>query len=499
MQLCNLLEKKLLIGDYFLKHGFLSQEQINTILLSQDMISIKNGKQSFGQIAMSLGFITENELLVVLSDIFQFKIVDLASITIYKENADLLEYSYSKRNIAVAFFSDQNQIKVAINDPSNLKMLDEISRKFLDKKTHFYLAEKKQIERLISIYSRQHFDELDAVSFLNNLIHLAIERNASDVHLYPKENNINVRIRVDGVLEHVDYINYKNWRSIASRIKVLADLNITESRLPQSGHANLSVNGHKLDLRVSTHPSNFGECIAIRILDGKNSRKQILDLGFLHKDEIFLKNIIRNTTGIFLVVGPTGAGKTTTLYSILNELDKNSLNIMTLEDPIEYQIDGIQQLNLDDENFISFADGIKSILRQDPDVLLVGEIRDENTAASVIRASLTGRLVLATLHAPTPIDAIRRLLDLNVDISEISSQILGIFTQRLVRRKVDNVYRGRIPVCEYIKFNKNTQTQVLTDYTKIELDSSFEQSIQNLLAYGITDEAEIERVFGIHI
>ncbi len=496
MCLSILLEKKLLIGEYFLKHGFLNEEKINTILLSQNMISEYGNTLPFGQIAISLGFITERELMLVLSEIFHLDIVDLSSVTIYKENANLLEYSYSKENTVVVFYSDQSNIKIAINDPSNLKILDELAFKFHSKKAHFCIAEKEQIERLISIYSRQHFDELDAVSFFNNLIHLAIEKNASDVHLYPKENNINVRIRVDGVLEHVDSIHYKNWQSISSRIKVLADLNITESRLPQSGHANLIVDGHKLDLRVSTHPSNFGECIAIRILDEKNSKKQISDLGFLKEDESFLTDIIRNTTGIFLVVGPTGAGKTTTLYSLLNELAKDQLNIMTLEDPIEYQINGIQQLNLDDENLISFSDGIKSILRQDPDVLLVGEIRDENTAASVIRASLTGRLVLATLHAPTPIDAIRRLLDLNVDISEVSSQIIGIFTQRLVRKKIGDIYSGRIPVCEYVKFSEDVRSQVLGDYTMINLDTTFERSIKKLLKDRITDLAEIERVFG---
>jgi type IV pilus assembly protein PilB len=236
----------------------------------------------------------------------------------------------------------------------------------------------------------------------------------------------------------------------------------------------------------------------IRIFDLSNGINSLLELGFSPEDFLWLKRVVSFPSGIFLIVGPTGSGKTTTLYSLLKEINSSSINIMTLEDPIEYQIDGIKQLDLREEGILSFADGVRSILRQDPDVMLVGEIRDEATAATAVRASLTGRLVLATLHAATPIEGIRRLLDLGLKLSDFIPSLLGIFSQRLARRLVNGAYRGRFPLTEYIYFSEKLKKKLLSndDISVCKVDKTFQNSCSEALASNFTDLKEIIRVFG---
>ncbi|MDR1236162.1 MAG: Flp pilus assembly complex ATPase component TadA, partial [Holosporaceae bacterium] len=287
---------------------------------------------------------------------------------------------------------------------------------------------------------------------------------------------------------------------IKSKLKLISNLNITENRRPQSGHTRIHLAGKTIDLRISTHPGIFGENFVVRIFDLSNGVNSLIDLGFSSEDFLWLRRVISFPSGIFLIVGPTGSGKTTTLYSLLKEINSASINVMTLEDPVEYQIEGIKQLDLREEGILSFADGVRSILRQDPDVMLVGEIRDEATAATAVRASLTGRLVLATLHAATPIEGIRRLLDLGLKLSDFIPNLIGIFSQRLVRRS-DNVelgYRGRFPLTEYIFFSEELKKNILEheSINMCKVDKSFQNSWKEAVDCNLTDLNEIRRVFG---
>jgi type IV pilus assembly protein PilB len=278
----------------------------------------------------------------------------------------------------------------------------------------------------------------------------------------------------------------------------MANLNITENRRPQSGHTRIYLAGKTIDLRISTHPGIFGENFVVRIFDLSDGVASLSQLGFPQEDFLWLKRAISFPNGIFLIVGPTGSGKTTTLYSLLKEINSFSVNIMTLEDPVEYQIEGIKQLDLREEGILSFSDGVRSILRQDPDIMLIGEIRDEATAASAIRASLTGRLVMATLHASTPIEGLRRLLDLGLKLSDFVPSMIGIFSQRLARYLEDGEYRRRFPLTEYLYFSEELKNNLLEheDISICKVDKTFRASAKEAIARNLTDWAEIKRIFG---
>lgn len=484
------------IGQRCVQHGFMNEEQVHTILSIQ-----LNHNKFFGELSVDFGMVSADNLLLVLSEIFNVPIVNLDQIIIGFETLSCLLYEEAKAYHCVAFYKDKTKIKIAISDPGKLDVLDKLRYKFSELDVEFYIALPQQIDRFLAIMSRTKLNDLDAVNLLNSILFLAIEKGASDLHFEPKKNFVLAKIRIDGILEVAQKIEIGNWFALRSRIKIIADLNITETRKPQSGHTHIDVCSNEVDLRISTHPGVFGENIAIRILNVTNGLKKISQLNFEKQDLKFLKDVIKNPSGIFLIVGPTGSGKTTTLYSLLQEMDNEKLNIMTLEDPIEYQIEGIRQLDLNDENLLSFSDGVRSILRQDPDVLLVGEIRDEKTASAVLRASLTGRLVLATLHASTPVDALRRLENLNVNIKEFSNQILGIFSQRLVRKIEFHMnkkfYKGRLPVCEWLRFSKDVKTKIFNNnLDAIKPDRTFRESIESLIRTKKTDQEEIERIFG---
>jgi type IV pilus assembly protein PilB len=279
-------------------------------------------------------------------------------------------------------------------------------------------------------------------------------------------------------------------------LKIISKLDIAESRRPQSGHARIQLAGKAVDLRISTHPGNFGENVAIRIFDLSNGVKSLNELGFANDDLRWLRKVISFPSGIFLVVGPTGSGKTTTLYSLLKEISSIETNVMTLEDPIEYQIEGVKQLELKEGGLLSFADGVRSVLRQDPDVMLIGEIRDEETAAMAVRASLTGRLALATLHAPTPLDGLRRLTDFGLKLSDFIPSLIGIFSQRLVR--YCDGRKGRFPIVEYIYFSEELKKNLVEigDISICKARRTFQSSAERALASNLTNICEIERVLG---
>jgi general secretion pathway protein E len=276
-------------------------------------------------------------------------------------------------------------------------------------------------------------DDAPIIRFINAVLTEAIKENASDVHIEPYENRLGVRFRVDGVLREVLQTRRALAPLVVSRIKVMSKLDIAEKRLPQDGRISLRIAGRAVDVRVSTMPSGHGERVVLRLLDKQAGRLDLMSLGMDPETERKVDELIHKPHGIILVTGPTGSGKTTTLYAALERINDNSRNIMTVEDPIEYFIDGIGQSQVNTKVEMTFARGLRAILRQDPDVVMVGEIRDLETAEIAVQASLTGHLVLSTLHTNTAAGAVTRLRDMGVEPFLLSSSLLGVLAQRLVR------------------------------------------------------------------
>ncbi len=281
-------------------------------------------------------------------------------------------------------------------------------------------------------------DDAPIVRLINSLLTQSIREDASDIHLEAFEDRSVVRFRVDGLLRDVIETKRQLHSALVSRIKVMAKLDIAEKRLPQDGRISLRVGDHSIDVRVSVLPTQHGERVVLRILDKSSSRFDLLELGMTEKIRTQFDSIIRTPHGIVLITGPTGSGKTTTLYAGLSKIDRKRLNVLTVEDPIEYDLDGVGQTQVNSKIDLTFAAGLRSILRQDPDVVLVGEIRDVETAQIAIQSSLTGHLVLSTLHTNTAIGAVTRLIDMGVESFLIASSLTAILSQRLVRRLCEN-------------------------------------------------------------
>jgi type II secretory ATPase GspE/PulE/Tfp pilus assembly ATPase PilB-like protein len=483
-----------MIGEALIGKGLLSSEHIPVIVKSQ-----KNSRKLFGQMAVSLGFLKEEALLKFLSEMYSINIVSLEFVYINKTTLMTLEYELALLYLAVPFFINDECVKIAISDPGNLSAIDEIRSHFKNRKVEFFVAKESEILHFLEIMKcNAESIEKDPLFLLNKIIFDSVESKASDIHFEPSENLVRVRIRTDGVLSILQTVDYESWMRIKSKLKLIANLNITENRRPQSGHTRIYLAGKTIDLRISTHPGIFGENFVVRIFDLSNGVVSLSELGFLKEDFLWLRRAISFPSGIFLIVGPTGSGKTTTLYSLLKEINLSSINIMTLEDPVEYQIEGIKQLDLKEEGILSFSDGVRSILRQDPDIMLIGEIRDEATAATAVRASLTGRLVLATLHAATPMEGIRRLVDLGLKLSDFIPSMIGIFSQRLVRYLVDGEYKGRFPITEYIFFSEKLKNELLqqNNINLCRSDNNFRTSSAKAVHSKLTDWTEIKRVLG---
>lgn len=364
-------------------------------------------------------------------------------------------------------------------------------------------------------------DDAPIIRILNVLMAEAIRENASDIHIEPFEEALAIRLRVDGVLREIMRPSAAIAPLITSRIKVMAKLDIAEKRLPQDGRISLRVANRPVDVRVSTMPSGHGERVVLRLLDKQAGRLQLEQIGMDEKTTAELDNIIHKPHGIFLVTGPTGSGKTTTLYAALSRLNDKSRNIMTVEDPIEYFIDGIAQSQVNTKVDMSFARGLRAMLRQDPDVVMVGEIRDLETAQIAIQASLTGHMVFSTLHTNTAIGAVTRLRDMGAEPFLLASSLVGVLAQRLLRVLCDQCrsphqmddsvakrlgicksnqpvyiavgcpkchhtgYHGRTAIYELVTFNDEFRQMIHDGASELALESLARKSSQSIMAYGV--------------
>ncbi len=448
------------LGQYFKQMGLVTEYDIQQALAKQ-----KETGEAIGQILVSNGLVTEVDLSRALAEQKGMEFVDLEKIEILPEVIDLVDQSTVETFQVMPLEFDGSTLVVAVTRPDNLSVLDDL-RFSLPDVANFKakLASEEQVKKAIETYyegGEGKMDELLAgigtatmeagetsdlakleadanagpvVKLLNMILLQAIRDRAADIHLEPFEHEFKVRYRVDGVLYEMMPPPLHLAHAVISRVKVMANLDIAETRLPQDGRIELNVGGNPIDLRVSTLPTMFGESVVMRILDRTNLALDLEKLGFRPDELGEFRNLVAKPNGIILVTGPTGSGKTTTLYSVLMEANTVDTKIITTEDPVEYDLEGIVQVQVNEEIGLTFADCLRSILRQDPDKILVGEVRDLETAQIAVESSLTGHIVYSTLHTNDAPSSVTRILDLGLEPFLISATLEGVIAQRLARR-----------------------------------------------------------------
>jgi general secretion pathway protein E len=415
--------------------------------------------------------------------------LDLPSIDLKRYDPDpgalkMVPEQMARKHQALPLRVEDGRLVVAMADPTNLQAIEDLrvrtsmnikplraSPEEIESAFSRYYQNReeiaRQVQRISSLPDEEEEMELrqrlsaESVSqtpvarTVELLVHQAVKDKASDIHLEPQEDNLRVRYRIDGVLHEVMNLPLRIHAAMLSRIKILSDLNIAERRRPQDGQFSMEVEGTQVDIRVATINTIHGEMAVLRVLDKSVSVRSLEELGFLPKDEERYRGIIGAPWGIVLLAGPTGSGKTSTLYASINQLDKNQNKIITIEDPVEYRFEGINQVQVNREAGITFASGLRAGMRLDPNIILVGEIRDEETARTAVQASLTGHLVFSSIHANDSVGAILRLVDLGIEPFLVTSSLLGIVSQRLVRRVCTECHQPReVPERERMAYER---------------------------------------------
>ncbi|MFI2858731.1 GspE/PulE family protein [Paenibacillus sp. JSM ZJ436] len=438
------------LGDLLVENGVISEEQLQEALLEQ-----RQSKKRLGDLLITQGYITEQQLIEVLE--FQLGIphVNLFKFNIDSHITQIIPESLAKRHQVLPFAKEGGKLMVAMADPLDYFAIEDLrmttgfriepaisSRDELQRAIarHYGLRDSMS-QMMVEMPSEDEFEETEItdetspiVRLVNQMIQQAVQLRASDIHVDPGENNLSIRYRIDGTLKTERMIPKQMQGFITARLKIMARLNIAERRLPQDGRIKMQFDYRMIDIRVSTLPTMHGEKIVLRLLDLTTGVQPLERLGFSEHNLKAFRSMIERPYGILLITGPTGSGKTTTLYSALHHLNDEDVNIITVEDPVEYQLEGINQVHVSPGIGLTFAAGLRSILRQDPNIVMVGEIRDSETAEMAVRASLTGHLVLSTLHTNDAISTVVRLRDMGIEPFLIASSLLGVVAQRLVRK-----------------------------------------------------------------
>lgn len=444
------------IGQLLIAKGVISEDQLRIATQEQ-----AKSPQPLGRLLVRLGFLSEATIRDVLSENLGQESVDLANVIVDSAAVSMIPKEVARRYLLVPLSVDlaNKHLTLAIADPDNIIALDQVRALLRDEyRLITLLASESDILRAIDQYYgfelsidgilheiepgelehqglQQGVNEFSqpVVRLIDALLTEAVQQNASDIHFEPENSFLRIRYRVDGVLRQVRSLHKSFWPAMVVRMKVMSGMNIAETRAPQDGRISLRLSGRPIDFRVASHPTTYGENLVLRILDRQKGIVPVNQIGLDDAALSTLLSIISKPEGIVLVTGPTGSGKTTTLYSVLNHVNTESVNIMTLEDPVEYPIPLIRQSSVNEAAKLDFASGIRSLMRQDPDIILVGEIRDHPTAEMAFRAAMTGHQVYSTLHTNSAVGAIPRLLDIGILPDILAGNIIGIVAQRLIR------------------------------------------------------------------
>lgn len=458
-------QKRKLLGQILIEKGVITNDQLQIALIEQ-----KRSNKPLGKQIVALGFVTESVMRDVLGEVLGQESVELVAAVPDPQALKLIpkEMARKFKLIPINFDTEAGVLTVATVDSYDLPMLDRV-RAFVGGRVQIktLLAGEVEIENSIDQFygyelsvdgilheietGEVDYDSLQAetdeyshplVRLVDAMLSDAVKRGASDIHFEPEEGFLRIRYRIDGVLRQIRSLHKNYWQAIAVRLKVMARMNIAETRAPQDGRISLTISGRPIDFRVSSQLTTHGENIVLRVLDRQKGIMPIEHLGFSEEARATLRLMMARPEGIILITGPTGSGKTTTLYSMLSDLNAEGVNIMTLEDPVEYPMPMIRQTSVNEAVKLDFANGIRSIMRQDPDIILVGEIRDEDTADMAFRAAMTGHQVYSTLHTNSAIGAVPRLLDIGVLPDIMAGNIIGVIAQRLVRKLCSKCKEG---------------------------------------------------------
>ncbi len=546
------------IGDVLQELGYATDEQIQQALAYQK----ENKGVRMGDALIKLGFITEKQMLKALADRLNYKTINISDITVDVAAVARVPKALSEQYCMMGYAEDDNIYYLLVNDPMNFYGIEDI-RQIVGKELDIALTEKSALENSINYYysevtakeaasraadisNYQEVVELDLdnaeddtpiINLFNNLIIHAYNSNVSDIHVEPFEHETHVRMRQDGVIMDFMTLHKGVHNPLIARIKILADLDIAERRIPQDGHFRTNIEGKNLNVRVSVLPTVFGEKAVLRLLASSTTIDHSGTFGMNDYNYGLVSNMLRSPNGIIYVTGPTGSGKSTTLYMILAELSKRSVNISTIEDPVEKNLPKLNQTQVNNQAGLTFEIGLRALLRQDPDIIMVGETRDSETASISVRAAITGHLVLSTLHTNDAASSVLRLVDMGVEPYMIASSLVGVIAQRLVRKvctfcgewgdmteneelvcgkrlpkvmhakgctQCNNTgYRGRISIHEILPITKEVRVMVTSGATTEQLKDyalkalgmkTLKQSALELVEQGVTTVDELARV-----
>ncbi|MFT7108518.1 MAG: MSHA biogenesis protein MshE [Psychrobacter glaciei] len=452
---------KVRIGDLLVDKGMISQEQLMMVLDEQ-----KRSGRKFGRTVIDLGFIAEDKLLLELSAHFAIPYIDISRFKFDSEVTRRLPESIARRYRAIILMEEESQYFVGFVDPLDILAVDEVQRNLKRTIVPAFVKEQDVLSSIDRIYRRTEQiasiageldDELSetdldlellladsdaseapVVRLLQNIFEDAVQVGASDIHIEPDESVLRVRLRVDGELQEQVMKEKRVVSALVSRLKIISGLDIAEKRLPQDGRFNIRILNRSVDVRLSTLPTQYGEAVVMRLLDQSQGILSLVSLGMPSKIKDRFKTLITRPHGMVLVTGPTGSGKSTTLYAALNTLNQANKKIITAEDPVEYRLPRINQVQISEKIGLTFSKILRTALRQDPDIILIGEMRDTETAEIGLRAAMTGHMVLSTLHTNDAISSVMRLMDMGADSYLVASSLRAIIGQRLVRKICEN-------------------------------------------------------------
>jgi len=459
--------RKLQLGQLLIQRGVLTEEQVGQALEHQRG---SDGSLLLGEVLVKLDLCTEGQIMEALAEGCEVPFAHVSPKITDAKVIELLPREFLDKHSVLPLFKVRNRLVLAVTEPANVFLVEEVQRL-----TGFEVLIVCTTAKDIAATLENHlpsanvfvideiFDESDAselslvedkieditdieaaadgspvIKLVNYLVFHAVREGASDIHIEPDENSLRVRYRVDGAMYEKIRPPHKMAPAMSSRLKIMAGLDIAERRLPQDGGIHVMMDGRPIDLRVSTMPGQYGEKIVVRVIDNRSIMVNLEKLGFSYDMLKQWQRIIAAPNGIVLVTGPTGSGKSTTLYSVLKELNRDDVNICTVEDPVEFNLKGVNQFQVNDRIGFSFASSLRSLLRQDPDIVMIGEIRDEETARIAVQAALTGHMVLSTMHTNNAPGAITRLINVGVESYLVAASLMGVLAQRLVRKICTN-------------------------------------------------------------